>query len=57
MESIPHPDGGRTAVIAVLVALVSWSRRGQSSIRRESGDTVHQTRRQAQSKNLPPPGF
>jgi hypothetical protein len=45
------------AVIAVLVAVVSRSRRGQSSIGRESDPTVSETRRRAQGKNIPPPGM
>jgi hypothetical protein len=32
-------------LIAVLVVAVTWSRRGQSSIGRESGDTLEQIRR------------
>jgi hypothetical protein len=44
------------AVIAVLVAVVMRSRRGQSSIGRASGDTVHEARRNAQGK-VPPPGL
>jgi EamA domain-containing membrane protein RarD len=38
------------SVIAVLVAVMTWSRRGQSSIGRESGYTVYQTRRKEQAK-------
>jgi hypothetical protein len=38
------------AVIAVLVAVVTWSRRGQSSVGRESGNTVYETRRKEQAK-------
>ncbi len=48
------------AVIAVLVAVVTRNRRGQSSIGRESGDTVSETRRKEQGKDDPwgnPPVF
>ena len=38
------------AVIAVLVAVMTWSRRGQSIVGRESGYTVYQTRRKEQAK-------
>jgi hypothetical protein len=38
------------AVIAVLVAGVTWSRRGQSSIGREPGGTVYETRFKEQGK-------
>jgi hypothetical protein len=38
------------AVIAVLVAGVTWSRRGRSSISRESGGTVYETRFKEQGK-------
>jgi hypothetical protein len=40
----------KVAVIAVLVAVLTWSRRGQSSVGRESGDTVYETRRKEQAK-------
>jgi hypothetical protein len=46
------------AVIAVLVAVVTRSRRGQSSIGRESGDTVNERRRKELDKDPwigPPP--
>jgi hypothetical protein len=32
-------------LVVVLVAVLAWSRRGQSSIGRESGDTLYETRR------------
>jgi hypothetical protein len=38
------------AVIAVLVTVTTWSRRGQSSVGRGSGDTVYETRRKEQAK-------
>jgi hypothetical protein len=44
MESILIPMAVVLAVIAVLVAVVTWSRRGQSSSGRESGDTVYERR-------------
>jgi hypothetical protein len=39
------------AVIAVLVAEVTWSRRGQSSIGRESVDTVDERRRKGHGRD------
>jgi hypothetical protein len=48
------------AVIAVLAAVVTRSRRGQSSIGRESGDTVSEKRRKEQGMDDPwanPPAF
>jgi hypothetical protein len=42
MESILIPMAVVLAVIAVLVAVVTRSRRGQSSIGREPGDTVYE---------------
>jgi hypothetical protein len=44
------------AVIAVLAAVVARSRRGQSSIGRESDYTVHEKKRK-EPGNLPPPGL
>jgi hypothetical protein len=38
------------AFIAVLVAVLMWLRRGQSSIGGESGDTTYEARRKAQDK-------
>ncbi|HEY9375627.1 MAG TPA: hypothetical protein VIQ02_00850 [Jiangellaceae bacterium] len=46
MESILIPMAVVLAVIVVLVAVVSWSRRGQSSIGRESGADTAYARRQ-----------
>jgi hypothetical protein len=42
------------AVIAVLAAVVTLSRRGQSSIGRESDYTVHERRRREPGKDPPP---
>ena len=39
------------AAIAVLAAVLVWSRRGQSSIGRESGDTLYETRFKEQGKS------
>jgi hypothetical protein len=50
MESILIPVAVIVAVVAVLVAVVSRSRRGQSSIGRGSRDTVYEKRRREQGK-------
>ena len=41
------------AVIVVLVAVLMWSRRGQSSIGRESGDSLDETRYKDEGKGDP----
>jgi hypothetical protein len=58
MESILIPMAVIVAVMAVLVAVVSWSRRGQSSIGRESAaETVYERRRKEQDKGGGTPPF
>jgi hypothetical protein len=42
------------AVIVVLVAVVTWSRRGQSSIGRESGHTMYETHSKEKGGSTPP---
>jgi hypothetical protein len=51
--NIDREIGPVRAVTAVLVAVVTRSRRRQSSIGRESGDTVRETRRKEQGKDDP----